>query len=237
MPTLLSLPVAAAMLFGALFGGGGPPLAPPDAATPRSPAEEVLGLGLQEPRAKAEVWATRAWSLHVRNPNTNQTADVRVYTDLGTVDDDALRAFTAVVNPDGEPLERRVILLVARAAYALGATGVEVISGHRAEPRGTSKHHTDEALDFKLDRVDSGLLAAHLRGYGRVGVGVYTHPRTRYVHLDAREKSFHWIDASPPGKTWREQGITALKAEARDRAWREEDDLPLFLAVAVPRRR
>ncbi|HQY64945.1 MAG TPA: hypothetical protein PK141_26315, partial [Polyangiaceae bacterium] len=204
MPTLLSLPVAAVVLFGALFGGGGRPTPPPDAVTPRSASDEVLGLPLEEPRAKAEVWATRAWPLHVRNPNTNRTADVRVYTDLGKVDPEALRAFVAVVNPDGEPLEPRVLLLVARAAYALGASGVEVISGHRQEARGTSRHHTDEALDFKLDRVDSGLLAAHLRGYGHVGVGVYTHPRTHYVHLDTREKSFHWIDASPPGKTWRE---------------------------------
>lgn len=237
MPTPLNLPVAAVMLFGALFGGGGGVPERPEAATPRAAADELDTLGPQEPRLKAEVWATRTWPLHVRNPNTNATADVRPYTEFGLVDDDAMRAFTAVVNPDGQPLDARVVLLVARAAYALGATHVEVISGHREEARGTSKHHTDEALDFKFDRIDSGLLAAHLRQYGRVGVGVYTHPRTHYVHLDAREKSYHWVDASPPGKTWREQSITSLKAEARDRTWREQDDLPLFLSVAVPRKR
>ena len=31
-----------------------------------------------------------------------------------------------------------------------------------------------------------------------MGVGVYTNPLTQYVHLDVRERSYHWIDASPP---------------------------------------
>jgi hypothetical protein len=70
-----------------------------------------------------------------------------------------------------------------------------------------------------------------------VGVGVYTHPGTRYVHLDTRESSFHWIDASPPGKAYRELGMTDKKSESRDRAWTLDDDAPLFLAVHVPKRR
>ncbi len=237
MASLLKLPIAAVMLFGALFGGGGGFPAEPAAAIARAHAEERGSIGERAPRAKAEVWAVRTWPLRVRNPNTNVVAEVRLYTDLGTVDPEALQVFTRVVNPEGAPLEARVLLLVARAAYALGADSLEVLSGHRSDARGTSKHHTDEALDFKFERVDAGLVAAHLRGYGHVGVGIYTNSATRYVHLDSRPASFHWIDASPPGKTWAEQPLRDDKAEARDRAWTEDDDKPLFLALGVPKRR
>lgn len=232
----LKLPMAAVVLFGALFGGGS---APPSAPVPAVPNERATDVGeaTSSAREKTLVWAVRAWPLHFRNPNTNETIDVRLYTDEGHVDGEALRRVTEVVNPDGEPESPRVLLLVARAAYFFGASQVEVLSGHRKDPKGASKHHTGDALDFKLVSVDSGLLAAHLRTFGHVGVGVYTHPGTRYVHLDTRESSFHWIDASPPGKAYRELGMTDKKSESRDRAWTDDDDAPRFLAVQVPKRR
>jgi hypothetical protein len=235
----LSLPFTAVVLFGALFGGGGETPALPAQPVPNATSSDVAATN-PATREKTEVWAVRTWPLHFRNPNTNETVDVRLYTDEGHVDAEALAALTAIVNPDGEPESERVLLLVARAAYFFGATNVEALSGHRTEARAvqrTSKHTTGEALDFKLDHVDSGLLAAHLRTYGQVGVGVYTHPGTRYVHLDTRDTSFHWIDASPPGRAWREQGMTDKKSDARDRAWTTDDDKPLFLSVAVPKRR
>jgi len=236
MPIPLKLPMAAVVLFGALFGGGS---APPSAPAPAVPNERTTDVGetTSSAREKTLVWAVRAWPLHFRNPNTNDTIDVRLYTDEGHVDDEALRRVTEVVNPDGEPESPRVLLLVARAAYFFGASQVEVLSGHRKDPKGTSKHHTGDALDFRLVSVDSGLLAAHLRTFGHVGVGVYTHPGTRYVHLDTRESSFHWLDASPPGKAYRELGMTDKKSESRDRAWTDDDDAPRFLAVQVPKRR
>ena len=232
----LSLPVAAVVLFGALFGGRGNTPETPSPLVPNAPvadAAEQTG----ETREKTEVWATRTWPLHLRNPNTNATVDVRFYTDGGQVDVEALAASIAIANPNGEPLAPRVLLLMARAAYFFGATNVEVLSGYRSDSKGTSRHHSGEAVDFKLEKVDAGLLATHLRMYGQVGVGIYTHPGTRYVHLDTRETSFHWVDASPPGKTWRERGVTDATAAARDRAWTPEDDKPLFLSVAIPKRR
>lgn len=229
------LPVAAVVLFGALFGGGGTAPRGPEAQVAHERALEGVSSDF-ETRGKTEVWAVRTWPVHVRNPNTNATCDVRLYTDEGTVDEDAMKTLVGIVNPGGEPEDPRVLLLAMRAAYFFGATSMEALSGHRKDPRETSKHHSGEALDFKLDRVESGALAAHLRGYGHVGVGIYTHPRTRYVHLDTREVSFHWIDSSPPGKTWREANITDRKVTERDFLWTANDEKPLFLAVSVPKR-
>jgi len=58
-------------------------------------------------------------------------------------------------------------------------------------------------------------------------VGIYTHPRTSYVHLDDREHSFHWLDASPPGRTWREVSLGGgVSLIQRDAAYLRADDWP-----------
>jgi hypothetical protein len=75
--------------------------------------------------------------------------------------------------------------------------------------------------------VYAGRLAAYLRGLPRVGVGIYIHPRTQFVHLDVRDQSYHWIDASPPGVKWRERQLHDAHAEKRDAAWTAQSDLPL----------
>ena len=69
-------------------------------------------------------------------------------------------------------------------------------------------------------------LAAYLRGLPRVGVGIYTHPRTQFVHLDVRDQSYHWLDASPPGVKWREMQLRDAGASKRDEAWTPARDLP-----------
>ena len=74
--------------------------------------------------------------------------------------------------------------------------------------------------------MTAAALASYLRGLPRTGVGVYTHPKTQYVHLDVREHSFHWLDASPPRRRWREKSIGAADLEARDKRYEPSLDLP-----------
>ena len=101
-----------------------------------------------------------------------------------------------------------------------------VVSSFRESRRKGSRHRTGEAMDFILPGTPSPALAALLRTYPRVGVGVYTHRRTQFVHLDVRAESYHWLDASPPGRVWRERPLPDRAAPARDAAYRPEQDLP-----------
>ena len=71
------------------------------------------------------------------------------------------------------------------------------------------------------------MLAAYLRTLALVGVGLYTHPRTQYVHLDIRDESYHWIDGSPPGVTWREQQLLDWTRWKKDPSYTPEMDLPV----------
>jgi hypothetical protein len=47
------------------------------------------------------------------------------------------------------------------------------------------------------------------------------------VHLDVRDASYHWLDASPPGVKWREKQLRDPTQMKRDAAWSPEQDLPL----------
>ena len=173
--------------------------------------------------------------MHVTNGNTNAQADVRLYSDHGSLELGALREFmrVAATAPDApdqengdvaEPLDSRLVQLAFRAAYHFDAAPIVLVSARRKGAHG--KHGSGEALDFKLEGVPAAQLAAHVRSYPRAGIGIYTHPKTQYVHVDVRERSYQWVDGSPPGVTWREQLLADPKQEERDASYVSALDLP-----------
>jgi hypothetical protein len=178
------------------------------------------------PAARVVHWAGALAPVPVESFTTHATRLVRLYSPDGTVDDDARRAFEQVADADGEgrPLAERMEQLVIKAAYHFHGARVRVVSGWR--PR-AGRHTSGEAIDFKLEGVRAATLAAYLRTLPRVGVGIYTHPRTQFVHLDVRDSSYHWIDASPPGVKWHEARLRDPLGAKRDASWTPDLDLPL----------
>lgn len=198
------------------------------------PAKRALTTMSAESVDAAEPWAAALGAIEVLNRNTNVRAKIRLYDDHGALDRGEARSFMRVAgssraapddaSDDDERLDVRVVQLAIRAAYHFGGASIAIISATRPGARG--KHGTGEALDFSLTGVKAPLLAAYLRGMPRAGVGIYTHPKTQYVHLDVRDHSYHWIDGSPPGVTWREQLLADPKQAARDASWSASLDLP-----------
>jgi len=173
-------------------------------------------------------------ALRIENQTTRQTIDVKLYDAAGQLDEAAAARLDELLcdarqpkHPQTARLNRRTLQLLFKAAYHFGLYDVEVVSAYRKPGRRREgPHGTGAAIDFRLRGLDAPLLAAYLRRLPRTGVGVYTHPKTQYVHLDAREQSFHWLDASPPHRRWREKSIGAADLPARDRAYSPRDDLP-----------
>jgi uncharacterized protein YcbK (DUF882 family) len=191
----------------------------------------AMSLMVHASNAGADAWP-ELLPIVVRNLNTGAEAQILLYGSDGALDDDALDAFARVVARDDgdEPvsLTPRLVQLAIKAAYHFHASSLVSLSAFRAQiPFKGSRHATGEAIDFKLEGVKAPVLAAYLRGFALVGVGVYTHPRTQYVHLDVREESYHWIDGSPPGVTWREAPLRDPFRAMRDAAYSPELDLPL----------
>lgn len=174
-------------------------------------------------------------SLRFINQSSRQNALIRLYDDEGHVDEREASRLDALLADTRDPkncatitLNRRTLQLAVRAALHFHVTDVQVVSAYRKPGRRREgPHASGNALDFKLPGVPARTLASYLRTLPRVGVGVYTHPKTLFVHLDDRERSFHWLDASPPGRTWRELslggGVGLIK---RDAAYARRDDWP-----------
>jgi uncharacterized protein YcbK (DUF882 family) len=190
-----------------------------------------------EPAAPKVAWAEKLEPVTFRDVSTGEAVRVRLYDDTGRVDPEAASAIdhllasdkaAAIARAEGAPstLDRRLLQLVVKAATRFDASEVEVVSAFRASKRRGSRHRTGKAMDFVLPGVPASRLAASLRREARAGVGVYTHPRTRFVHLDVRDVSYHWLDASPPGRVWREARLLDPGGPARDAAYRPEQDLP-----------
>lgn len=194
--------------------------------------ESLLPLSLRLPSALGSMP-----SLHFFNINSLASATLRLYRDDGSLDDEAAARLDLLLAdtsrpgkpPEVAPIDRRLLRLLFRVAYHFNITEVELVSGFR-KPRRFAEglHGKARAIDFRLVGVDAPLVAAYLRGVPRVGVGLYTHPRTRWVHLDVRDRSYHWADATPPGKRW---GAAPMTMDHRaldelDSGYEQGDDLP-----------
>lgn len=171
------------------------------------------------------AWAQALAPIEIAGVNTRARAGLRLYTAEGEIDEEARAEIERIAANDHAPhvLSARLEQLVFLAAYHFKDAPVVVVSAWRAH---AGRHGTGEAMDFKLKGVRPRELAAYLRGLPRAGVGIYTHPSTQFVHLDVRDQSYHWIDASPPGVKWHEAQLRDPGAEKRDAAWTAQMDLP-----------
>jgi len=70
-------------------------------------------------------------------------------------------------------------------------------------------------MDFIVPGAADAEVAAFARTLGFVGVGIY--PVSGFVHVDVRDRSYFWSDASGPGRRNRERGILGDVARASDR--------------------
>jgi uncharacterized protein YcbK (DUF882 family) len=173
-------------------------------------------------------------TLRFSNQNTGATAPIRLYDYLGRLDEGEAQKLDALLCDTRDPqnwatiaLDRRTLQLAVRAAFYFHVMDVDVVSAYRKPGRRREGPHADgRAIDFRLPDVAPRLLASYLRMLPRVGVGIYTHPKTAFVHLDDREHSFHWLDASPPGRHWRERSIGDRGLAQRDESYARADDWP-----------
>jgi uncharacterized protein YcbK (DUF882 family) len=225
------LALAAAAVVSSLYLSCGSNVAPPPASPPVIAVAAATPIKVEAvPLPPEAPWAVALAPLKVTCANSGESASLRFYDSDGSLAPSAVEAFSRVsADFNGyAPLKPRLVQLVAKAAYHFHSSSLVIVSGFRQKRGGKVDHHTaGEALDFKLPGVDYRKLAAYLRSYPLVGVGVYTNPRTQYVHLDVRDRSYHWIDASPPGVTWREALLADPSQATRDASYTPESDLPI----------
>ncbi len=184
--------------------------------------------------AERETLYPKLWPVRFFNVRTREADDVRLYDVFGGMNSSAAARMDQLLADSREPddvhktmMDRRVMQLVFKAAYHFGVHDVTIISGYRDPGRSSEGRHGEgKAMDVQFKGVSPGALAAYFRTQARVGVGIYTNAHTQFVHVDHRDASFFWLDASPPGRRWRERPLARGTADLRDGAYRCEDDWP-----------
>lgn len=178
---------------------------------PRLTAAQRRAIRRRHERAPRSV--VTAWLRHdppplVLRPVRGEVTSLTPSSGDGGFDDVALAAAARALahHEDGSEhaIEPRLIELVYQAARHFRAPYVIVISGYRPG-RASSRHAHGRAIDFVLPGVPDRRLAAWARRLGYVGVGIY--PVSGFVHLDVRERSYFWSDASGPSESNRERPI------------------------------
>lgn len=168
------------------------------------------------------------------NINTKQSATVSLYDNHGNAREASLSELSELLGDSrrkGEhwvfPIEPRLLKVVFRAAYHFRRQTVEVISGYRRPSRRREGHHAEGlAIDLRIPGVEASVLAAYFRSIPRLGIGWYTHPKTKFVHVDVRDVSFHWLDHSPPRRRYREVALRTLRLRELDASYSAKSDLP-----------
>jgi uncharacterized protein YcbK (DUF882 family) len=133
------------------------------------------------------------------------------------------------------PIEPRLVDLAYRLEVHFAAQEIRVISGYRTpRRRGGSNHGKGRALDVVVPGTSDAEVAQFARQLGFVGVGIY--PTSGFVHLDVRDRSYFWSDASGPGRRNRARGILGDVAKDSDQkafARGEHPTPPLLIRTDV----
>lgn len=226
-PATAAAPATGTATISGTPGSEGPTSTPASGDDAPAPAATTAGEGAPDAGA---AWARRLSPLLFRDVNTLADVTLRLYKDDGSIDDAAAAEVERVLwsaKDEAPPrVSRRLLQLVVKVADHFDAHEIQVISSHRGKASKGSRHRSGEAIDFTLPGVPSKKIAEVLRTYPRVGVGEYIHPRAQFVHLDVREQSYHWIDSSPPKRSWREHPLPDVTATSRDAAYAPAQDLP-----------
>lgn len=170
----------------------------------------------------------------IRSRSGAVALSAKLYLGSGEIDETVAARLDHVLSDMRDPrqpktstIDRRLLQLLYRTAYHFQVNQIDVTSAYRFQQRRREGLHAlGKAIDFSLPGVKAEALASYLRTLPRVGVGIYTHRRTRFVHLDVRDQSYHWLDASPPGRTWRGMSIGNRSLARRDAEYQREQDWP-----------
>jgi uncharacterized protein YcbK (DUF882 family) len=157
--------------------------------------------------------------------NTEERIELApVRDDGGWSEQDLSRAAHALRDPRNgteKTIDPRVLDLAYRVQVHFQAKALRVISCYR---RGRSKHGKGRAIDIVVPGARDDEVARFARTFGFVGVGLY--PRSGFVHIDTRPRSYFWVDSSGPGQKSRAQQVYGKVSEESDAKALERGESP-----------
>lgn len=105
----------------------------------------------------------------------------------------------------------RLLEMIVTVSDHFGGRPIQVVSGYREESSNhyttRSNHNLGRAMDFRVEGVPNDAVRDYCHQLSKVGVGFY--PNSSFVHLDVRDITTHWTDASGPGEAPRYTSVEA----------------------------
>jgi uncharacterized protein YcbK (DUF882 family) len=120
--------------------------------------------------------------------------------------------------------DARLLDLAYQIVVHFHAKALRIVSAFRTPPRRHSRHGTGHAIDMVVPGTRDADVAQFARSLGFVGVGLY--PRSGFVHVDSRDRSYFWVDSSGPGQRGRTVQVYAKAAAAADAKALERGEIP-----------
>lgn len=163
--------------------------------------------------ARERERAAKRWG-RPRNPGVatlhrralDRTVRIRLVDNRGRARPAAIRQLRELMRPrnepPGPPPPRRLIEILARISDHFGGRTITIVSGYREAggfTRESSRHTRGHALDIRVQGVPPHEVRDFVRSaFSQVGVGYY--PRSRFVHIDVRDRDAYWVDWAGPGE-------------------------------------
>jgi len=198
-----------------------PKPARPHPSTPATYRSSVAKWHAIDPDGRAPLDGHGRPRLVLVSLNTGDRAELDAASDGGGfAASDLDRAAYVLREPSSgnqHPVEPRIVDLAYRIQMHFDAQEVRVISAYRTpRARNASNHGRGRAIDMVVPGVSDADVADFARELGFVGVGIY--PTSGFVHVDVRDRSYFWVDASAPGRRDRERAILGKLAAKSDEA-------------------
>lgn len=178
-------------------------------------------LGLHAPSSDALARDPRGRVLlSLRSVNRGETLQLVSQSDAGdfaSFDLDQAAHFMRSATGDEHPIDPRILSIVYRIQTHFAVPEIRMVSGYRTpRPRNHSNHGKGRAMDLIVPGIADEDVARYVREFGFVGVGIY--PRSQFVHVDIRPRSYFWVDSSGPHMRNREHAILGGLANSSDAA-------------------
>ncbi len=171
-----------------------------------APEADPRPVSIQRRLAAENRSEVKPGELRLYSVNTRERARIQLYDRAGRMTQDAVRQASHLLRDQRNHRTRSIDTRLLEMLYLVGQhfdAELRVVSGYRTRFLNAtegSRHGQGRACDFNMPGVSLQEITEFAEAtFARVGVGVY--PHSGFVHLDARESTYLWVDVSKSKKS------------------------------------
>lgn len=171
-----------------------------------APEADARPVSIQRRLSAEDRSQVKPGELRLYSVNTRERARIQLYDRAGRMTQEAVRQASHLLRDQRARSTRSIDTRLLAMLYLVGQhfdAELRVVSGYRTRFLNAtegSRHGQARACDFNMPGVSLQEITAFAEAtFARVGVGVY--PHSGFVHLDARESTYLWVDVSKSKKS------------------------------------